>query len=666
MALEGVSMTELFSFFAYLVSSSDGLIRLVVILLIGVLSLLPLLSVLALGYMIYLRINGRKDIRTMYPWPIMAVYMFAIPGFMAMFLFSPFYRADFDAWFYWPEYTTAFVILLYLIFVLPAVHLWAAFGWRRDKIEKDRQAEQQVQLQETQRIEAQKTAAIADFTKALRVAPSLVPHFKSAFELYYYDWAKTSILPATVADHASRFTHYLPPHQLVAYSRQGRPISSYYRALEDEPIIHQLSGMFAEFMAIPIRIVIPAALRTEHHQIIASPGHGKSQCISNMILDDLETDAAIVVIDSQGDLINSLATRVPADRLILIDPETCPPALNIFANGVKGEQETATAIELYEYIFSALDAKMTGKQALVYRYLSRLCMTVFGATINTMRDMLQPGGLVDYQKEIDQLGNNARAFFAEFQQPKNNQYSDTRQEVLRRLLMVLEGETFSRMLAAREMKINLAREIDAGKVILISTNKKLLKGGSSLLGRIFLAQVMQAVMSRAPGARRRTYLYIDEFADYAEDSHVLLDLFSQGRKYELGMVVCHQNLDQLTPKLAAAISSSTAIKFAGGVSSTDAGTLANQMRTDKLMIDRQRKGTFLAYFKDIGVMPWPVDFGRIDRTPEVTDLRKVQARMRKLYGEEPMPQKTPAVQDDAEGAEGDDTQPAADGFKEAF
>ena len=449
----------------------------------------------------------------------------------------------------------------------------------------------------------------------------------------------------------------LPDVQLLKIDPAGREWGKYIQdafnaADEDDErtpyaitnALSELGEMRYELEKLKFVPVLPYALRTEHHQILASPGHGKSQCITNMILDDLETDAAIVVIDSQGDLINSLATRVPADRLILIDPETCPPALNIFANGAEGEQETATAIELYEYIFSALDAKMTGKQALVYRYLSRLCMTVPGATINTMRDMLQPGGLVDYQEYIDRLGDNARAFFSEFQLSRNNQYGDTRQEVLRRLLMVLEGETFSRMLAASEMKINLAREIDAGKVILISTNKKLLKGGSSLLGRIFLAQVMQAVMSRPPGARRRTYLYIDEFADYAEDSHILLDLFSQGRKYELGMVVCHQNLDQLTPKLAAAISSSTAIKFAGGVSSTDAGTLANQMRTDKLMIDRQRKGTFLAYFKDIGVMPWPVDFGRIDRTPEVTELRTVQARMRELYGDEPISKSRPVPQ----------------------
>lgn len=252
-----------------------------------------------------------------------------------------------------------------------------------------------------------------------------------------------------------------------------------------------------------------------------------------------------------------------------------------------------------------------------------------------MRDLLRPGGTLNYQDEITSLGENAAAFFQEFQLEKGNDYATTRQEVLRRLLMVLESETFAKMLGARTQKLDIGAAIDAGKVVLISTNKDLLKGSSALLGRIFLAQVMQAVMSRPEGNRKRTYLYIDEFADYAEDSDILINLFSQGRKYELGLIVCHQNLGQLTPKLAATISASTAIKFAGGVSAEDSRTLANQMRTDRELLDSQPKGTFLAYLKDTGVLPWQVEFGKLDRLPEVTELKEVEEQMRQLYGEVP-------------------------------
>jgi hypothetical protein len=277
-------------------------------------------------------------------------------------------------------------------------------------------------------------------------------------------------------------------------------------------------------------------------------------------------------------------------------------------------------------------------------------MTVPGASINTVRDMLRSRGTEPYQEYIDQLGENAQAFFSEYQLIKGNDFSSTRSEVLIRLLKALESETFAKMLGASKMKLNIADLVDSGKVVLISTNKNLLKTGSALFGRIFMAGVMQAVMSRPAGHRRRTYLYIDEFADYTEDSHVLLDLFNQGRKYGLGMIVCHQNLEQLTPKLAATMSSSTAIKFAGGTSYEDTRTIAAQMRTTPDQIDRQPKGTFLAYFKGMGTIPWRAPSGRIEAMPQLSNLRDIQARMRELYADDPKP--TPRAAEEA--ADSDD------------
>lgn len=405
--------------------------------------------------------------------------------------------------------------------------------------------------------------------------------------------------------------------------------------------LHSLGEYSDWFKQITIGFTIPEALRVEHHQILANPGHGKSTLISQMFFDDVKRDVAIVLIDSQGDLIRDLATRVPEDRLILIDPETCPPALNVFAQRLDGEQSITNALSLFEYIFASLGVNMTGKQEMVYRYLSRLCMMIPGGSIRTLRDLLQPGGTEPYQAYIDRMSENAQAFFKQYQLPKNNQFSDTRQEVLLRLLKVLENTSFDAMLGAEEMKIDIAKAIDEGKIILVSTAKNYLGEGSSLLGRIFVAQVMQAVRNRPPNNRRRVYLYIDEFADYAQDSSILLDCFSQGRKYELGMIVAHQNLDQLTPKLAATISSSTAIKFAGGVSAEDARRLGGQMRTDYREIDRQPKGTFLGYFKDIGTIPWTVELGFIKNVPKVNNIYDIQNRMRELYGPSERPTRPP-------------------------
>lgn len=386
-----------------------------------------------------------------------------------------------------------------------------------------------------------------------------------------------------------------------------------------------------------VELAIPEVLRTQHMHVVATTGWGKSQLFQSMVLADLETDAAIVIIDSQNDLINTIATRVPADRLILVDPETCPPALNIFASK---PDDAGTAIELLEYVFSALDAGLTSKQGMVYRYLCRLMFAIPGANIHTLRKLLEPEGADAYQKEIDGLGETVRSFFAEYQRGRGNQYADTKQEVLRRLLTVLENETFEKMLAADRMSIDIEAALDTGKVILISTAKRHLRQtGAALFGRIFIAQVMQSVMARQ-GNRRRTYLYLDEFQDYAEDSPILFNLFEQSRKYGLGMVCAHQYLDQLPPKLRASMAANTAIKFAGGVSVGDARSLAPQMRTTADFMASLPRGTFAAHFQGQEAVAYPVEFGRMEKLPQLERLADIQARMREKYGPKSRPDET--------------------------
>jgi hypothetical protein len=436
------------------------------------------------------------------------------------------------------------------------------------------------------------------------------------------------------------FTKALPPALVIKKSGRGETWKSYILKKieerksqnldEDIRILRQLQlPIYDDLANIEVPIGVPESKRVEHHHIVAGSGHGKSECIKNLFLGDLETDAAIVVIDSQGDLINSMATRVPTERLVLFDPATCPPALNIFANPPTGEQDMSSALELYEYIFSALDAGLTSKQSLTYRFVSRLLMTVPNASIDDMRQLLEKGGEAKYQQYIDALPATARSFFQnEFKSAKA-----TREEVLRRLYTVLENPTFERMLTAPANSFDMSDALDSGKVVLISTAKPFLKQtGASLFGRIFIAKVMQAVMARQQGNRRRTYLYIDEFQDYAEDSHVLYNLFEQSRKYNLGIIVAHQYLGQLPATLLQSIMSNTAIKFAGGVSAADARALASNMMTTPESILHAPKGTFMASFRNQYAVRYEVPFGSLERKTMVSDISAIRERMKRQYG----------------------------------
>ena len=374
--------------------------------------------------------------------------------------------------------------------------------------------------------------------------------------------------------------------------------------------------------------LLPDRLRNEHHHILAGIGHGKTQCIQSMIVDDLESDVSIVVIDSQNDMINTLAPRIDPERLILIDPENCPPSLNLFA-AQSTEKQLATAIELYEYIFSALEAEMTSKQQTAYRFVARLLMVIPGANIHTMREIFEPGTM--HQEHLNKLDPIAQSYFeTQFNSPQF--VKETRAQILRRLYSLLESSTLTKMLGGSASHLDIGKALDEGKVILISTAKNYLKEtGASLFGRIFIAQVMQAVMDRGEN-RRRTYLYLDEFQDYAEESSVFFSLFDQARKYNLGIIAVHQYLGQLPPKLQQSMATNTSIKFAGGVSPEDSAKLASQMRTTREFIDQQPQLRFAAYMKGMGTAVYPVEFQKLEKLPILETLDTMQARMRAWYG----------------------------------
>lgn len=383
--------------------------------------------------------------------------------------------------------------------------------------------------------------------------------------------------------------------------------------------------LFNEVITIKVDVTIPEKIRTQHQHIVAATGFGKTELLKSMILDDVAAGHSVVVIDSQNDMISELATKIPAEKLILVDPVHCPPALNLFI--------ADTSSELFEYIFSALDSAMTSKQAVAYRFVSQMVVNA-GGNIHTMRKILEPGD--EWRKYLGGMGETATSFFES--EYSSRQFNETRQQILRRLYTVLENEALEKMLGAPDNRINIREAIDSGKVVLISTAKDEMKQtAASLFGRIFIAQVMQAAMGRK-GNRKRAYLYIDEFADYAEDSHVLFNLFEQARKYELGLIVAHQYLGQLPPQLTQSLASNTAIKFAGGVSTDDATKLAKQMHTTADFITGQPVGTFAGWVKGYGTLAYGVELGRSANTPSISDLSAIRDAMKEKYG----PREAPA------------------------
>jgi hypothetical protein len=415
-----------------------------------------------------------------------------------------------------------------------------------------------------------------------------------------------------------------------------------------------LAAIFSQ----PLTFNLPTRTRFEHHHIVAGSGHGKTQTLQYLIGQDLaavaEGQRSVVVLDSQGDLIrtiSSLAVFAPGgvlhDRIVIIDPTDVewPVSLNLFDVGqerlagydpLERERLTNSILELYDFVLGTLlSAEMTQKQNVIFRYVTRLMLHIPDATIHTLRELMEPGSQVRFAADIAKLTGSARRFFeTEF---ASREFEQTRKQVLRRLWGILENQTFERMFAHPRSKLDLFAEMNAGKVILINTAKDLLKEqGTEIFGRFFIALIAQAAQERAtlPANRRMpTFVYIDEAADYFDRNVGII--LSQARKYNVGMVLAHQYLGQLDPKLQEAVAANTAIKFAGGVSNKDARSIASMLGCSTDFIEGQPKGSFAAHVRGEtkGAVPLRMPFGHLEAQPVMSeaDGLLLRDRMRERY-----------------------------------
>lgn len=413
-----------------------------------------------------------------------------------------------------------------------------------------------------------------------------------------------------------------------------------------------------DFFDQSIEFAIPTASRFEHHHIVAGSGHGKTQTLQYLIARDLDAvvrgERTIVVLDSQGDLIrniSNLAVFAPGgrlhDRIVVIDPTDVewPVSLNLFDVGIdrhsgyaplERERLTNSILELYDFVLgSLLAAEMTQKQSVIFRYVTRLMLHIPDATIHTLRELMEPGSHVKFAVHINKLTGTAKHFFeTEF---ASKEFEQTKKQVLRRLWGILENQTFERMFSHPRSKLDLFSEMNAGKIILINTAKDLLKEqGTEIFGRFFIAMIAQAAQERAtlPEHRRLpTFVYIDEAADYFDRNIGII--LAQARKFNVGMVLAHQYLGQLEPKLQEAFAANTSIKFAGGVSAKDARVLAPMLYCDPGLIEAQPKGSFAAHLRGVTPAALPLKFplGYLEGMPKMTSAERsaLQDTMRARY-----------------------------------
>jgi hypothetical protein len=411
---------------------------------------------------------------------------------------------------------------------------------------------------------------------------------------------------------------------------------------------------FLDLLETPVPLRFTHEERFSHMHVLGGSGAGKTTLLQNLILHDLQSEnpPSLVIVDSQGDLINKLSRLAVfdpdhgalADRLVLITPKDIkhPPAINIFDvnrdrldqyNEAAKEQVVAGVIQTFDYLFAGLlGADLTAKQGVFFRFVARLLLALPETMCRsaTILDML---ALMDdaapYKAAIASLPPIQRQFFERDFASKT--FAQTKEQIRYRLNAVLENPTLARLFTAPTTRIDLFDTLNNGGIVLVDTAKDFLKGASAHFGRIFISLALQAILERAAipeHQRRPTFLVVDEAAAYFDSN--IDDFLTEARKYKCGCVFAHQFLDQASSALRASLAANTSIKFASGVSTGDARALASDMRATSEFILGQSRLHFAAHVRGVtpSAVSIPVPVGRLERQPRLSDAAYERLRQR--------------------------------------
>lgn len=303
--------------------------------------------------------------------------------------------------------------------------------------------------------------------------------------------------------------------------------------------------------------------RRRHMYIIGKSGVGKSKLLELMIRQDVAYGHGVCVIDPHGELIDDILNFMPKERIedvCVIDPGDVeyPSSFNPLANVDPNFKHQLTQ-GLIEVLRKQFGANWTPRLEHVFRFTVLALLDYPHATMRGMISMLTDRNY--RQKVVEYIEDDmVKRFWAiEFADWSEKFDTDAIIPLVNKLGQFLSDPMLRNIFGQKENKIDLEQLMNEQKILLINLSKgKIGEENSSFFGSMFLTKIKQAGMARAklePKDRHDFYLYVDEFHNIVTDTFE--NILSEARKYGINLIVAHQYVGQLIPKVEQAVLGNT-------------------------------------------------------------------------------------------------------------
>ena len=324
-------------------------------------------------------------------------------------------------------------------------------------------------------------------------------------------------------------------------------------------------------------VTVSPEQRFKHMHIIGTTGTGKSTLLLQLIVQDITQGNGIGVLDPHGDLIDRILGYIPEERVddvVLIDPSDIdyPVGLNILS-AYSELDKTVLASDLIG-VFRRLSTSWGDQMNSIFgNAILAFLESDTGGTLGDLRRFLVEK---EYrQRFLRTVRDNEVLYYWQKEFPLLT--GRLQAPILTRLDTFLRPKPIRSMVVQKE-GLNFQDVIDNRKIFLVKLAQGLIgMENAYLLGSIIVSKLHQAAMARQAkqeSAREGFFLYVDEFQNFATES--MTEILSGTRKYNFGLVLAHQEMQQLMSRnrdLASSVISNPATRVCFRLGDFDAKKL---------------------------------------------------------------------------------------------
>jgi energy-coupling factor transporter ATP-binding protein EcfA2 len=324
---------------------------------------------------------------------------------------------------------------------------------------------------------------------------------------------------------------------------------------------------------------IRAKDRSKHMYVIGKTGMGKSTLLENMAIQDIQNDEGLIFIDPHGSTAVKLLEYIPRHRIddvVYFAPHDTdfPISFNVLEQ-VPREKRNAVSGGLISTFKKIWVDSFSSRMEYLLNYALLALLDVPGTTLLGINRLLSDKVYRKYI--IDRVEDSlVKNFWTnEFDKYTTTYASEAIAPIQNKVGQFIASPMIRNIIGQEVSSVDFRTFMDQKKIVIINISKGIIgPENMRLLGGMLITKIQLAAMSRANlsdeslGRIPNTYLYVDEFQNFANESFA--EILSESRKYKLCLTVANQYVDQMTEEVRNAVIGNVGTFIAFQVGSTDA------------------------------------------------------------------------------------------------